>query len=332
MSKVDDVAKLSNVSKGTVSNVFSGKRPTSDEVKKRVLEAARILKYTPNHIARSLVTKKTLIIGLKMPYGKNVSLGSLHTDILTGVVTEAAAKNYRVLIDTIPPGEQNRPYISTDPIDGVIVLGPERDDVRIKALCQSDIPFVVIGVPYGITEVSYVDNNNEEMLAAIVSLLAGKGRKKILFLNAVETKTVAMIRGEGFKKGLEENRLEFRETDMVYNRYLYEDSIIYGYNATMEAFRSGGGHDAIIADTDRVAAGVLKALKEMGKQAQKDIPVVALSDDYLLSRESDAPLTTVNLFPGLLGREAVKLLMEKMQQPDAYSDRRVIIPARIIER
>ena len=332
MPKVDDVARLSKVSKGTVSNVFSGKRPTSDEVKKRVLEAARILKYTPNHIARSLVTKKTLIIGLKMPCGKNVSLSSLHTDILNGVIMEAAVKNYRVLIDTIPPEEQSRSYVSTDPIDGVIVLGPEKGDVRIKTLCQSDIPFVVIGVPYGISEASYVDNNNEEMLTSIVNLLAGKGRKKILFLNAVKTKTVAMIRGKGFKKGLEENRLEFCESDMVYNRYVYEDYSVYGYNATMEAFKAGGEHDAIIADTDRVAAGVLKALKEMGKKVQEDISVVALSDDYLLSRESDTPLTTVNLFPELLGKEAVRLLMAKMQQPDDYSDRRVIIPARIIER
>ena len=330
MPKVDDVARLANVSKGTVSNVFSGKRPTSDEVKQRVLEAARTLKYTPNHIARSLVTKQTMIIGLKMPYSKNLALGSLHTNIINGVVTEAAVKNYRVLIDTIPPMEKTRSYIFTDPIDGVIVLGPEVKDERIKALSQSNIPFVVIGIPFGVNDVSYVDNDNEEMTYELVNLLASRGHKKILFLNAIEKKTVARVRGNGFIKGLEGNNLAYGEKDMVYNRFIYEDPKLYGCDATLEAFGQCPDYTAIIADTDRVALGVLKALKDMGKQVRKEVSVIALSDDYMLSQESDTPLTTVNLFPEQLGKEAVRLLMEKIQNKDANINRRIIIPAKVI--
>jgi DNA-binding LacI/PurR family transcriptional regulator len=65
MAKIDDVAHRAGVSKGTVSNVFSQKRPASKQVTERVMNAARELNYVPNHIARSLVTKKTMAIGLR---------------------------------------------------------------------------------------------------------------------------------------------------------------------------------------------------------------------------------------------------------------------------
>lgn len=119
MSKIDDVAKLAKVSKGTVSNVYSGKRPTSEDVRRRVFKAARELKYFPNHIARSLVTKETMIIGLKIPFAQDKLMGGLHTKLVNGVIAQAALSNYRVLIDTIPPKGLEVKHLSTDPMDGL---------------------------------------------------------------------------------------------------------------------------------------------------------------------------------------------------------------------
>ena len=65
MVTIADVAKRAGVSKGTVSSVFSKKRPISAEVTERVLNVAKELNYVPNHAARSLAMKKNMIIGLK---------------------------------------------------------------------------------------------------------------------------------------------------------------------------------------------------------------------------------------------------------------------------
>lgn len=87
MAKIDDVARLAGVSKGTVSNVFSQKRPTSKKVTERVLNASKELNYVPNHIARSLVTKKTMAIGLTIPHG-HFFFSVFHNQFINGVVLE----------------------------------------------------------------------------------------------------------------------------------------------------------------------------------------------------------------------------------------------------
>ncbi len=87
---------------------------------------------------------------------------------------------------------------------------------------------------------------------------------------------------------------------------------------------------AIITDTDTVAVGVIKALRELELRIPEDISVVALSDD--LAYDIDPPLTTISLFPERLGREAVKLLLEQIKQINHLSNTRVIVPAHINER
>lgn len=331
MSKIDDVAKLAKVSKGTVSNVYSGKRPTSEDVRRRVFKAARELKYFPNHIARSLVTKETMIIGLKIPFAQDKLMGGLHTKLVNGVIAQAALSNYRVLIDTITPKGLEVKHLSTDPMDGVIVMDPEKNDMRIEALKERGAPFVVVGIPHDEQDVPYVNNNNEEMIYQMTKLLIDKGHKKILFLNAPDFKTVSEDRKHGFLRAHINSNIDFVESYNVYKEDEYEDASVYGYRMIKRYMEEDHlPFTAIIADTDTVAVGVIKALRELELRIPEDISVVALSDD--LTYDIDPPLTTISLFPERLGREAVKLLLEQIKQINHLSNTRVIVPAHINER
>lgn len=332
MSKIDDVARLAKVSKGTVSNVFSGKRPTSEDVRRRVFKAAKELNYTPNHIARSLVTKETMIIGLKIPFAQNKLLGGLHTKLVNGVIAQAALNNYRVLIDTSPPEGTDIKHLSTDPMDGVIVMDPEKEDIRVEILKERGAPFVVVGVPHDATDVPYVNNNNVEVTTSMTELLIKNGHRKILFLNAPVIKTVSEDRKHGFYQGFEKQLVPYDESYNIYKEDQYEDSSLYGYRMVKYYFedKKEMPFTAIITDTDAVAVGVLRALRELALNVPEDISVVALSDD--LANALDPPLTTVNLYPERLGREAVKLLIEQIKARDLSMNTRVIVPAQIIER
>lgn len=334
MSKIDDVAKLAKVSKGTVSNVFSGKRPTSKDVRARVFKAAKELNYSPNHIARSLVTKETMIIGLKIPFAQNKTLGSLHTKLVNGVIAEASLNNYRVLIDISSPDGLDIRHLSTDPMDGVIVMDPQQNDIRIDILKERGTPFVVIGVPHIEKDIPYVNNNNQEVVYRITNLLFKKGHEKILFLNAPESKTVSVDRKCGFFRALNKAGIKYDGSFNIYKRDHFEDDSTYGYNVTKKIFgKKTDDFTAIITDTDTVAIGVLKALKEMKIKVPKDISLISLSNDLALAYETIPKLTTVNLFPERLGREAVKLLLEQIKHNNNDTiNPRVIIPAQIIER
>ncbi len=329
MAKIDDVAKLANVSKGTVSNVFGRKRPVSKEVRERVLKAAKQLNYTPNHIARSLTTKQTMIIGLKIPYSKHLTLSSFQQNLISGVVTEASLYNYRVLIDTLAQDSVELPYLTTDPIDGVIILDPKREDERIALLHELNTPFVVIGKPQNsnVENVSFVNNNNEEIAFEVCDFLIQQGHEKILFLNAPESVTVSHDRKRGFLRAFHKNRLPCSERDNVFKKDMLEDPGTYGYEATL-TYLVDQEYTAVIADTDKVALGILRALKELGKAVPDDVSVIAFSDDPVLSQGIDPPLTAVDLFASKLGSEAVKLLFSIMTKQDEV-EQSVIVRAKL---
>ena len=332
MAKISDVAKLAGVSKGTVSNVFSMKRRVSEAVRERVLQAASELNYTPNHIARSLTTKQTMIIGLKMPKSQGLNLGEFHANLLNGVVITAAEQNYRVIIDILSPEAVGLPYATVEPLDGVIILDPIENDDRITQLHQRNIPFVVIGSPNNPNiegNILSVDNNNEEMVYQVCELLIEKGHRKILFLNASCQQTVAKERKDGFFKAFQTHGLPYQEAFNFYKPNKLGDPIAYGYEATLKFFKSGvkEAYTAIIADADRVALGVLQALKELGKKIPEDISLIALSNDLPSAKELGFNLTTIDLQAFNLGVEAVGLLFENMTK-NAHAKRdKITVPA-----
>lgn len=330
MATIKDVAKRANVSKGTVSNYFSQKRPVSEEVKKRILEAARDLKYSPNHIARSLVTKRTMTISLNLPYSENLTFSSFHTNLISGVIMEAAKQNYRILIDTLSQEELELPYISRDAMDGVILLNPRKEDSRIEYLNHFNIPYVVIGQPSDtyLDRTTYVDNNNFEIVHEITTDLINKGHEKILFLNASPKMTVSQVRKDGFYKAFKDKNLSARAAHVVYKEDIRGDSGEYGYKKTMEhLLERKESYTAVIADMDKVALGVSKALKKMNLTIPDDVSLVALSDDLVLSHDLEPPLSTVDMRSVELGYESVKLLFSKIGVGDFENTHKKIIEA-----
>jgi len=333
MAKISDVANLAGVSKGTVSNVFSMKRGVSEAVKERVLDAAKTLNYTPNHIARSLTTKQTMIIGLKMPRSHGLNLGEFHAKLLNGVVVTAAERNYRVLIDTLLPKHLDLPHATAEPLDGVIILDPTEDDDRITQLYQRNLPFVVVGSPKNkhvdVSQILSVDNDNEKVAFDVCQLLIEKGHRKVLFLNAPASQTVANERKRGFFKAFEANNLPYLEAFNYYKPDQSEDPIAYGHAATLKLLKEQKTipYTAIIADADRVALGVMQALNELGLKIPDNVSLIALSDDLPSTKELGFDLTTVDLRAFNLGVEATQLLFEKMTTKNAVKQHKVIVPA-----
>ncbi|RKL65003.1 LacI family transcriptional regulator [Salipaludibacillus neizhouensis] len=335
MSKIDDVAKLANVSKGTVSNVFSQKRPISEKVRIRVLDAAQELKYTPNQIARSLVTKKTMTISLNIPHSKNLSLSTFHTNLINGVITEASAQNYRILIDTLSQDQLDLPFLSRDAVDGVVILNPRSDDSRLKYLKHFGIPFVVIGEPSDeyIDQVSYTDNNNEEIVREITLFLLEKGHERILYLNAPSIMTVSKVREKGFYQAYKDLSLSPEQAKVYFKESLSEDPGVYGYEKVLEYLQDNKGEfTAIITDTDKVALGALRALKELDLIIPEDISIIALSDDLVLSHELTPPLSTVDMDATKLGQESVRMLFNQLGVGDFEPSKKKIVKAKFKPR
>ncbi len=330
MARIDDVAKAAGVSKGTVSSVFSRKRPISREVTERVLEVARELGYYPNHLARSLAIRKTMIAGLKMPLSKDGALSGFEIQMINGVTKELSKEGYRVLLDTLPEDDDPVSF-SIDPVDGVILMNPTKEDRRIARLTQMGIPLVLVGRPDPLdSTISYVDNDNERLAYEVGLHLLEQGHTKVLFLNASQGMTVAADRESGLMRAFAERGVPFnRELVLHYSRAVHSNSTDYGRMALHEAY-SGLDFTAVIADTDRVALGVYHAARQLGLSIPERLSVIALSNDARLAQEMAPKLTTVDLFGEALGMEAAGLLVQLMKGTGAVERR--ILDARLIVR
>ncbi|MCM3718872.1 LacI family DNA-binding transcriptional regulator [Fictibacillus phosphorivorans] len=329
MVTIADVAKQAGVSKGTVSSVFSKKRPISAEVTERVLNVAKELNYVPNHAARSLATKKNMIIGLKMPT-LDTELSSFDLKVINGVVKKCTEIGYRVLLDRVYDGEDTALF-SRDPVDGVILLNPKEQDPRIVQYKQLNLPYVLIGRPNNEdVETKYVDNNNIEIVKEVGEFLIESGHKDILFLNASYGMTVAEDRKEGFRRAFENFGLHFLEENVIYNdQEKYKNGSDYGFYTLIETVKEKK-YTAIIADTDRVALGVLRAARELGMDIPNDLSLVALSNNETLALETTPQLTSIELFPEKLGEEAAEILINVLN--DQLAPRHKMIPAKLVVR
>ncbi|OXM87613.1 LacI family DNA-binding transcriptional regulator [Paenibacillus rigui] len=330
MATIDDVAKLAGVSKGTVSSVFSKKRPISKEVTERVLEVAKELGYYPNHIARSLAMKKTMIAGLKMPISKDGIMSQFEIQMINGVIKECSKHGYRVLLDTLPEHDDPNQF-SSDPVDGMIMLNPRKHDPRIARYEQMGIPLVLVGRPDPIdAKVSYVDNNNTQLSYEVGDYLLRSGHTSILFLNASSDMTVAYDRESGLAEAFERHGLSLHKEYVInYSRRLHSSPTEYGYISIHNTYQRLE-YTAVITDTDRVALGVLRAARELGIKVPDTLSVIALSNDTKLAQEMTPKLTSVELSAEKLGAEAAHLLVEKMRDPAVM--RHHIVQAELVYR
>ncbi|QSO51243.1 LacI family DNA-binding transcriptional regulator [Alicyclobacillus curvatus] len=332
MATIDDVAREAHVSKGTVSNVFSKKRPVSREVSERVLDAARRLDFRPNYLARTLATKKTHIIGLNM-FAENMKFSYFHLSLINGVLRSCYHHGYRLLINTITANYNDHlEQMTSDPVDGEIILDPIADDPRLKRLTQRGIPVVVVGrPPSGIQKaVSFVDNDNVETAREVTTCLIGLGHQKILFLNNEQMRTVAEDRVRGYHQAFDDNGLHFDDSFIAYKDPA-QTSVDFGYEMLRSYIQAGKAPTAVITDTDKMALGVYRAAAELGLRIPEDISVMAFSDDSVFGPELQPPLSGVRLNAETLGSEAVNMLIERMSD-DTRQTKKVFVSSELVIR
>ncbi|GAA0732161.1 LacI family DNA-binding transcriptional regulator [Clostridium oceanicum] len=314
MPTINDVAKKAKVSKGTVSNAFSGKRPISKEVREKVLKAAKELGYEPNYIARSLATKETKIIGINMLKGENVKFNQFHLSLLNGVLKVCYENGYRLLVNTLSEDDQ---FKSLDPVDGEIILNPSINDKRIDKRLKKRIPIVIVGKPCEKYEklVSYVDNDNINLSKDITDSLLNLGYDNILFFNSLKNRTVSKDRLEGYKLAFKNKFGKESKNYNIFHNVSYVSSFEYGYNTTKQLIEENRTIKVIIADNDKVSKGICMAIKESSTYELKDILIVVFSND-MYSNDFMPFIMNVYLNPEALGREAAKTLIDEIKIKD----------------
>jgi LacI family transcriptional regulator len=305
---VEQIARLSGVSRSTVSRVINNHPNVKPKVRQRVIEVIAETGYHPDPAARSLASRRSGIIGLVIPR----AVQSLFTDpyyprLMQGVAQACNANDYTLSLFLFhTEDEEQKLYprvLRTRLIDGLIVSALQIGDPLIPQLTNNHVPFVVIGRPNDLPHVSFVNVDNTVGAYTATSHLIRSGYKHIATITGPLNTTVGLDRRQGYLDALNDRGRSVDEALIVEGDF----TEMGGYAALRRLIPHHP--DAIFIASDTMAFGALRALREARLSVPGDVAVVGF-DDLPTSALSDPPLTTIRQPIRRLGAQAVETLID----------------------
>jgi len=311
-----DIATDLGVSIVTVSKVLRNHSDISDATRKRVLKRVKELNYQPNWVARSLVTRRTQMVGLVVP-----DLGSyFFAELAKGMGRKIQAKGFHLITSSSeedPERErQEVDWLVSRRVDALAVCSVHHAESaeEFYHLEEKNVPYILVDRHVPGLKVTYVGGNDEAIGRMATKHLIECGCKRIAHIRGPEFAN-AQARERGYRKTLSRNKLKVRD-DYVASGELSESSG-GGYRAAQTLLKLKPRPDGIFCFNDSVAAGALKAIFEAGLKVPTDIAVIGTGND----RHSDVflvPLTTIDqrsLEVGVSAGEQILRLLKAKQTP-----------------
>ena len=333
MTTIVDVARASGVSISTVSRVLNASdHPVSEEARRKVLEAIAALNYSPNALARAMITQDTHIVGLIVEDNQDPFFAA----IVRGAEDVARMLGFLVIVcnsERDPAIELQ--YLSTlndYRVDGVVFTGgglldpgyvsdvvkllePMRQrHCAIVALARQSFPCL------------QVSNDNTQAVADATRYLLQLGHRRICYISGPAAITTTELRLKGYYLALQEAGLPCDDELVLVGNYTFEA----GQAAAQQILAMRSLPTAILASTDQMAIGCTTALKARGLSIPKDVSIMGI-DDIAAVRWLDPPLTTVSLNMYELGATGIEYLV-RCRNGEAGDALQHVVPHEIIVR
>ncbi|WP_346766923.1 LacI family DNA-binding transcriptional regulator [Lysinibacillus sphaericus] len=312
---IKDIAKQAGVSITTVSRVLNEKEEgMSPKTREKVLKVMEEVDFQPNQFARGLVTKRSKIFGLIIP---NIS-NPYFPELCRGVEDEANEREYSLIIcNSDDQSDKEKRYLrllEEQQVDGIIFSAKDSlESSDEEQLSRAKIPFVL--VDRGKNEKNhssvFLDNDKGGYLAG--KHLTELGHRKIACIIGPKSISLTIDRLEGFKRALAESGVELLPSHIIEGDFQMEMAYQKSKDLILKKEVT-----AIFAFNDVMAFGVYRMAHELGIHIPRDLSIVGFDDIPLVSALIPM-LTTIRQDTYLMGREAVKLLIQKLENNETQS-------------
>ncbi len=328
---LEEIAKLAGVSRSTVSRVINDQPNVREEVREQVRHVIQETGYQPHAAARSLVTRRTRVIGVIIPE----AVTKLFTDpffphLLCGITKTCNSEQYHLLLslldDPAGPEEMYRRVIRSGHMDGVIVASAYVNDPLFPRLLKDGVPFVVAG-RHPNERVNYVDVDNVGGARMAVEHLIGLGHTRIATVTGPQGMASGADRLAGYYQALQAHHLPVDKNLIAEGDYT-EASGSIGMQRLLAASPT-----AIFVASDTMAIGALKALREANLRVPEDVALVGF-DDGPIAAAVEPALTTVHQPIEHLGSMAANLLLNLLEHPSNghTPPSRIVLPVELAVR
>ena len=324
---MQDVANLVGVSKQTISAVINEKPGITEVTRARVRAAIEQLGYRIDHTARSLRTGQTHTIALLI-----TDVSSPFLSMIAGVAEDYAyaAQYSLMLFNTRDDPERELAYVNTvlqRSVDGVLFVSAHGENIAVERLVEAGVPIVAIDrIPRGYSGASVTFNNR------------AAGRMVAEHLIQLGHRRMAHIVGPGFAQISDERLAGFCEVlgengtpEPLLERAQGGWGIQNGYEAMLRLMAHSQDFTAVFAAGDQMAIGVMRALREFGRDIPSDVSLVSI-DDIDLAAFLYPPLTTISQSIPDMACQGVDLLLDLIKKKQPAQEKIVIEPRLVLRR
>lgn len=267
--------------------------------------------------------KSTKTIGVIVPDVMNM----FYSELVRGVEDSAEKKGYSIIIcntdNNISKEEKYLRVLQEKMVDGIILTSTEKGFEKSLEKCMRPVVLVDREIDSK-KKFGRILVNNEESAFTATDFLIKKGCKNIGFISSGKKNKPSVDRLNGYKRGLIENGFYFDENKVYQNNYTIET----GYKG-VNILLNRTILDGIFCGNDLIAIGAIKAIKEKNINIPEQIKIIGF-DDILISKYIDPPLTTMKQPTYKLGDEAVKMLIDLIN--NKHMEKTIILETELIIR
>lgn len=305
------IAEELGISTMTVSRALNNKDNVEKKTKERVIEKARSMGYTPNHVAKSLVSRKTFTIGVVIPEISHV----FFAEVISGIEKVSHQMDYQlILTNSAENFEREKKAIQTlqsKRVDGILVSSSEttNDFEHYKHVIDSGMPFVFFDRCIKGLGASTVSVDDKRGAKNMTQHMIEHGYKRVACLHGPRI-SIGKERLDGFREAHAEAELLIDENLVVESGFLEKG----GYNAMDKilSLPSENWPRAVVTVNDPVAIGAIERIEEEGLSVPNDIAIGGFSDD-IRARLLKCPLTTVKQPTEEIGQSAANKLIKTIE-------------------
>jgi LacI family transcriptional regulator len=310
---LEDIAKLSGVSRSTVSRVINDQGYVSDESREKVLQVVREHNFQPNLAARALASQRSKVVGVLIPH----DVSDLFTDpffptLLRGITAASNKRGYGVTLWLAAADQDpHSSYINAfnnSMIDGLLIASATFDNAFLSWLTKFPKPIVFVGQrPPTMPQLSFVDIDNVFGAKLATRHLLEIGCRRIGMIEGRPNQIASDQRRDNYIATLKEWKLPIDPALIVPHGNYTERG---GYEAMQHLLSQQV--DGVFAANDMMALGALRAIREAGLRVPYDIAVIGF-DDVPFASLSTPPLSTISQPIGLLGEETTAMLIDLLE-------------------
>ena len=276
---IDDIARLANVSKSTVSRALNDSPLIKQETKERIQAIAREHNFRINAPARNLSMRQSRTVAF-VTHAYHMECFSMEDlfglEIMGGIAHGLHTLGYDLLVVHVNPRDTGwaHQYLDSGRVDGFILMTSNRKQSHIKTLVEMGAPFIVWGIPVPKYNYCSVTGDNITGGRLATEHLIHTGRQRIAFLGGPSDELEVQHRFKGYETALQAAGRSVNPNMLAYGDYSHDS----GITAMQRLLEQSPDLDAVFVNSDLMAIGAINVIQNSGKRVPEDIAVVGYDD------------------------------------------------------